>query len=822
MACAQPQLPKPVTDFGTALKRARVGAGLSQEELAERARISVQAIGSYERGIRNAPRRDTLARIVHALDVTDACRDELVAAADRARRRGPTLAGGAFDGGSSPYNLPIARTSFVGRDRDVADVKELLERNRLLTLVGPGGIGKTRLAIEVGSELLERYPDGVRFVDLAPIGDPALVVSVVAAALGMSQRRVHRLGAAILPWLQRKRLLLIFDNCEHLVEPASELADAILTAAPDVRILATSRQSLAISGEVTHKIAPLAVPAQTVGLRPDDALGFGAVALFVDRARACDTEFALTDDNAGSVADICRRLDGIALAIELAAARVRMLSIANLARHLHDRFQILSGGNRSAQPRHRTLSALLDWSYDLLPPPERLLFERLGVFVGEFGLDAVMAVCGESLEESDIFELLASLTDKSLIVADTGGQRTRYRLLESTVAYALEKLVASGERERLSRSHAEYFCGLAQTASDRAGTASTIACPPDLEAELSNFRAALEWSLTSGNDVALGGSIAGGLSRLWQNAGLAAEGRYWVELALVRISEIEHPAIAARLQLTLGLFSFGEGKHAAAQRATTLYETHGDVRSASRARRVSAQGLYQMGRLDEAAADLAQALTVFRELGDVGNASYCLNQLAIVEARRNEFRAGRALFAQAIAGLKAIEDDAGTAEALGNLAELEFASGDSARALQLVNEALGCPPLGRTALVDTWHANAAAYRIALGDVDGARDSARKALRFNRQRGPELTPWALQHVALITALDGDTRSAAQLLGYVDARYHELDMEREPTERWSYDRLLALLRESFSNDRIGAWTAQGAGWSKDRAIEEVLDL
>jgi predicted ATPase len=302
-----------------------------------------------------------------------------------------------------PNNLPIARTSFVGREHDVADVKEFLERTRLLTLVGSGGVGKTRLALQVGAELLDRYPDGVWFVDFAPITDPELVSSIIAKVLGMSQQQDRRVDESISRWLKRKKLLLIFDNCEHVLETVAGIAASILNTAPEVRILATSRQGLDIGGEVVHRLPSLPLPSQVAGLTPDEALRYGAIVLFVDRATAADTRFALTDDSAPIVAEICRRLDGIPLAIELAAARVKVLSIPHLAQRLNERFKILTGGSRDALPRQKTLTALIGWSYDLLSPQEQLLFTRLGIFSGGFALDAVTAVCpGEGLDEIDV------------------------------------------------------------------------------------------------------------------------------------------------------------------------------------------------------------------------------------------------------------------------------------------------------------------------------------------------------------------------------------------------------------------------------------
>ncbi|MBV8148110.1 MAG: hypothetical protein JO092_03365, partial [Candidatus Eremiobacteraeota bacterium] len=392
-------------------------------------------------------------------------------------------------------NLPIARAAFIGREHDVAEVKELLSRHALVTLVGSGGVGKTRLALQIGKELLDEYPDGVWFVDFAPISDPELVSSVIAQALGMSQQADRRVDESIPPWLERKKLLLIFDNCEHVVGTVVPIAAAILHTAPDVRILATSRQALAIGGEKISRLASLDVPHTIADLTPAAVIGFGAVALFVDRASLVDKSFVLTDDTAPIVADICRRLDGIPLAIELAAARVKVLPVPRLAKRLNERFKLLTGGTSDALPRQKTLHALLDWSYDLLTEQEQRLFGRLGIFAGGFDLDAATGVCGgEGLDELDILDLVGSLTDKSLVVADTSGEHERYRLLESTAAYALEKLSASGEREALARRHAEYFRDQAEAADERYGTGSVFAWLADVELELDNFRTALAWT----------------------------------------------------------------------------------------------------------------------------------------------------------------------------------------------------------------------------------------------------------------------------------------------------------------------------------------
>jgi predicted ATPase len=721
-------------------------------------------------------------------------------------------------------NLPVVPTAFIGRERDVADVKELLDRHALVTLVGSGGVGKTRLALQVGTELLDRYSDGVWFVDLAPISDPELVSSVIAQALGMSQQEGRRVDDAIPLWLKRKKPLLIFDNCEHVVGTVVPIAAAILRAAPGVRILATSRQALAIAGEGVHRLPSLSLPAEATGLKTDDALHYDAVALFVDRATANDARFALTDDTAPIVVEICRRLDGIPLAIELAAARVKVLSIPHLAERLNERFKLLTGGSSDALPRQKTLHALLDWSYDLLTPQEQLLFARLGIFASGFGLEAATNACGgDGLDEIDILDLLGSLTDKSLVVADTSGERERYRLLESTAAYALEKLSASGERDALARRHAEYFRDRALAADERYSTGSIFAWVAGVELELDNFRTALAWALTHGNDAALGGAIAGALAALWYNAGLTVEGRYWIRLALERVSDADQPRIAARLWLAQSTLSSGKRKHDAAERAMQLYASVGEARGVARAQSSLVWALHQMGRLDEAKVANEQALAALRACGDGWGVANCLNWQASF-ARRDDGRAGRELFAQALAAFKTLGNESGAAVVLLNLAELEFADGHPEEALRATSEALEIWLRGKNATnIAGAYTNSAAYRIALGDLTGARESAREALRLARQTRYELgIAIALQHLALLAGIGSETRCGAKLLGCVDAQYTTLGLQREPTEQWGYEKLMAALRETLSADEIAQLAAEGAAWSEDQAVEEALKV
>jgi predicted ATPase/class 3 adenylate cyclase len=720
-------------------------------------------------------------------------------------------------------NLPIQRTSFRGREHDLEEVKALLGEHKLLTLFGSGGVGKTRLALQVGAEVLDQNPDGVWLADFAPISDPELVSSVIAKEIGMAQVEGRRVDESISQWLRRKKLLLILDNCEHVLESVAGIADAITQTCPDVRMLATSRQALGVFGEAVHRLPSLAVPEPGSTPSAERALQYGAIALFVDRAALADTRFVLSDDRAPIVADICRRLDGIPLALELAAARVKILSIPNLAQRLNERFKILTSGSRTALPRQKTLGALIDWSYDLLTPQEQILFSRVGIFAGGFSLDAASAVCsGEDLDEIGILDLLSSLTDKSLVVADTAGEQERCHLLESTRAYALEKLDAAVERERLARRHAECFRDHALEADERFGTGSTAAWLASVERDLDNYRAVLEWALKDGHDVALGCAVAGALQALWIDGGLAVEGRYWLGLARADLDESMHPQVAARLWRALGGLSSGKHAHDCAERALALSQSSGDEKGQAWALASLAYSLNQIGRPEEASDVNARALAAMRTLGDKPGVATCLNRAGSLQSDHGDAVAARELFAQSLAAYKLLGDEAGAAMVLGNLAELEFGDGRTEQALRLGGEALEIRLRGKNALVlALTYINITAYRIALEEMDGAHESAREALRLaQRGQSPGHVAVALQHIALLLAQGGEVNGAGRLIGYVDVQYKEVGLERESTERWGYEKLMAALREQMSEAEIEKLAAEGAAWSEDKAAEEAL--
>jgi non-specific serine/threonine protein kinase len=515
--------------FAALLQEYRLARGLTQNELAEAAGLSREAINVLERGARRLPRRDTVAMIARALGLSDDERACLVAAAVAARTRGST----AHDS-SSLASLPIRLTSFVGREREVAEVTELLLGRRLVTLSGPGGIGKTSLALVVATKVRAHFADGAALVELAGLTDGDLVPHEVAAALGVRER----LGEPILTTVGRAQAaaqrLLVIDNCEHLVEACARVVESLLQACPRLHILATSREPLRVGPEVIWRVPALSLPEQNHW--PLAVLtGSDAVRLFVERAAVVRPGFALTADNAAAVAEICRRLDGIPLAIELAAARARVLAVEQIAARLDDRFRLLTGGSRTALRRQQTLQATLDWSYQLLSDEERTLLRRLAVFAGGFTVEAAEALgAGGSIRAFDVLDRLGALVDKSLVVAEDAGAHARYRLLETIRQYAADRLLEADEVGSVRDRHRDWYFALAVRAEPELSGSGMEEWLERLEAEHDNLRAALAWSLES--DPKLGLQLAASLGGFWMARGHHVEGRRWLEAFLTRAS----------------------------------------------------------------------------------------------------------------------------------------------------------------------------------------------------------------------------------------------------------------------------------------------
>ena len=489
------------------------------------------------------------------------------------------------------HNLPFAAIRMIGREVVVAALVSRLSRARLVTIVGPGGIGKTTVALAVAERMIAGYEHGVWLVDLASLGDPRLLPSAVATVLGLEVRTADPLPGLV-AGLRNQRMLLLLDSCEHVIDAAASLATALLGGAPGVNILATSRERLAVPGERQYHLGPLGSPQPSSGLTAAEAAAFPAVQLFVERVTAIVEDFTLTDANAPLVVEICRKLDGLPLAIEFAAPRVAMLGVEGLAARLDDRLPLLATRRRTATPRHQTMRAVLDWSYGLLSEDEQPFFRALGIFTGGFTVEAVAAVAmGASSKRGDAINRLADLVAKSSVVADCGSAETRFRLLDTTRAYAIEKLDESGERERIARRHAEYYRDLFARAEAEALARPTREWLADHARDIDNLRAALDWAFSPGGDGTIGVALTGAAAPLWMRLSLLEECRRHAKQALgaLGIGGSRDPREDMRLHAALGASTSEASEVGAAfTKALDIAESLGDSEYQLRALR----GLY--------------------------------------------------------------------------------------------------------------------------------------------------------------------------------------------------------------------------------------
>jgi predicted ATPase/class 3 adenylate cyclase len=727
---------------------------------------------------------------------------------------------------AQPNNLPQQVTSFIGREAERADIKALLEELRLVTLVGSGGVGKTRMALQVGGDLLEHYPDGVWLIELAPLSDPQLVAETIAHLFGVSTGTGNSPTETLVVFLKDKRTLLILDNCEHLVAPVAQLADATLRGCPQVSILATSRERLAVTGEHTYSMPCLSVPDQPHGITADEALSFSAVCLFVERASASMPGFSLTDENAPAVATICKRLDGVALAIEMAAPRLKILKPQELASRLDDRFRLLTGGSRTALPRQQTLRALIDWSYDLLTDPEQTLLRRLSVFAGGWSLSGAAAVAGGNLvEEWEVLDLMALLVDKSLVVADASGAETRYRLLETTRQYAFEKLRESGERGRRRRL-AEYLIKLYAEAEETWPTTPTETWVQTYAPELDNLRTSLELAFGPEGDVGLGLELTGRSLRLMQELSLFPELRRWSDAALARVDEAPH---AVEAQLWLGkaytFNQFNDPQQAGpALRAAALFENVGNGRMQAAALARAGASLMTNGKASESQPLLQQANDLLHPFGPSKHLAACLHYTGVCSFFAGHSAEAQRVITQAAAMARALGDRSGLRIILNSLAEVQFGTGAADKAVATIQQVLTDARVSNDRRTIA-HAgsNLAAYCLALGDLAGARSAARDSLREARSLGlPLYLVNAVEHLAVVGVQTGQVERAARLLGYCDAWYRAKGITRQGKEKAGCDRLNALLAVALPEAVREQLLAEGAGWGETQAAEEALEV
>ncbi|MFL7871259.1 MAG: adenylate/guanylate cyclase domain-containing protein [Anaerolineales bacterium] len=735
-------------------------------------------------------------------------------------------------------NLPTQLSSFIGRERELAEAKSRLfpppdgrgvrvEGPRLLTLIGPGGTGKTRLSIQLGSQMISTFKDGVWLVEFAPISDPSLIMQTIASAFDIREISGTPLQVLVHDYLREKQLLLILDNCEHLVEASAQVADELLHIAPKVKIVASSREALGITGETVYRVPSLSLPGQ-MEVTKEAAMGFESVQLFVERATAANRKFQLTDENASSVAQICSRLDGIPLAIELAASRITVFSPEQIAKRLDDRFKLLTGGSRTALPRQQTLRALIDWSYDLLSEDERALLRRLSVFAGGWTFEAAETICNTV----DVFEHLPQLVNKSLVVVNDENDEPRYFLLETIRQYARDKLVEHGEGEGTRDRHLAYYLEMAETAQpELLKRASELEWLKRLETEYDNIRTAVEWGLS--NDPFAAMRMVYFLMFFMMTKSHSGEGHRWGAEVLKQVDNgssltVEENEQKGRLLASLSILSFSMGDNQAAIReanqALPLLRPTNDKWYLALTLGFRAAADFLTGNTDIAIATTKEATRLAEEVGDKYVLGAVLSSSSRVEAfAKGDFAEAYALHERACELLKEQGNRwtyAITLYGLGNIAialkDFETARKKFNIAMQIMQE------LGSKRNVVMIKSDLAHILRYEGKYPEAISSYRGTIREWQRIGHRAAvAHQLECIAFISKALEQAEKALRLFGAAEALREQIEIDMTSQEREDYDKEVADIKMNMDEKEFASLWAEGRSMTMDEAIELALD-
>ncbi|HKX18428.1 MAG TPA: LuxR C-terminal-related transcriptional regulator [bacterium] len=683
------------------------------------------------------------------------------------------------------HNLPAELTTFIGREREIAAIAGLLASTRLLTLTGAGGSGKTRLALRLAAGVLGGYPDGVWFVDLAPVTDAALVPNSVALALDAPEQPTQPLPDTLAEYLRTKTLLLVLDNCEHLGDACRMLANRLLRDGPGLRILATSREVLGVDGEATYRVPPLRMPEVHEAPSVAGLAQYDAVRLFAERAALSQVGFALTSDNAAAIVQICQRLDGMPLAIEFAAARVVVLSVEQIAARLDDRFRLLTARSKGTLPRHQTLRATLDWSHDLLTEHERTLFRRLSVFTGGFTLEAAEQVCAAAgIVGADVLNLAGRLVDKSLVIVDERDRHARYRLLESVRQYGRERLDESGEAEIIQRQHRDWYLDFAERATTKLRGPDQDIWLNRLEIEHDNLRAALGWSKAV-RDAASVLRLAGALTWFWFMSEHWSEGRQWVEDALAA-GGAAAPLLVFRVRWGVILFALAQGDLSRARELTEGLSVSAELMHDRECSIIAhiAEGILapEIGEPDRAIALLDEAVTLAQEHADQWLLAFALTQLSANVRKRSHYARAADLCAESARLFEQLGDRWRVSVALRNM--------------------------GITLLCDR-------------AFDGAAAAFAKAIRL---RTPAQNGWVafqcLEGLACVACAQGAHERAAVLFAAALPIQEYLRSRRDRDFWLQVQHYLARTRAALSNQAFDAARNSGRAMTLDQAVEYAV--
>ena len=729
-----------------------------------------------------------------------------------------------------PKDLPLQLTSFVGREREMAEVRRLLALTRLLTLTGAGGCGKTRLALHVAETTSSDYADGVYFVSLAPITDPGLVVSTIAQALGVREQGNRPLLDGLQDLLREKQLLLLLDNFEQLISAAPVVA-GLLVAAPHLKVLVTSRASLHLSGEREFVVPPLSLPDLRNLLPPDRLLHFAAVHLFIERAQAVQSDFTITEENAAAIAAICHQVDGLPLAIELAAGRSKLFPPQALLSRLTNRLKLLVGGARDLPSRQQTLRGTIAWSYDLLDETEKRLFRRLAVFVGGCTLEAAEAVCNIHRDLGvDVLDTVESLVDKSLLRQETQTDgEPRLLILETIREYALERLADSGEADAMRRKHATFFLALAEEAYPRMFSAELSTWYRRLEIEHNNLRAALQWTLEH-QEAEMGLRLAGALSRFWRTHNHVREGRNWFKQVLAQSGAQAHTAARARALRGAGLLVTVHGDFPEAYQLLEESVLIGREVGAA-GRRDLAHALALLGHVTilqgnpNVARELAgEGLRLFQEVGEVWGTAFSLYYLGRATLELGDPVAAQALLEESVKLFRILGDRQISVLPLDALGLIALQQGDGAGARTYFEEVLS---IARETEYDEHIADALAH---LGTVALRRSDSSQAASLYQQslvRYRELGDKAgivedLAGVAEVASLVGQPERAVRLFGAVEALREASGIRLSPLRRADYDRTVEGIRAYLGDAAFAEAWAQGRAMPLEQAIAQALEM